>query len=112
MHIIVASRNPVKIAAVREGFAQMFPQSELQTEGISVPSEVADQPFSEAETFRGAENRASNAQKLKPEADFWVGVEGGIEDREIGMLAFAWTVVRSAQKEGKARTATFVLPPL
>ena len=43
-------------------------------------------------------------------ADFWAGIEGGIQDDPQGMNAFAWIVVQSSQVRGEARTATFLLP--
>ena len=111
MKIIIASKNPVKIQAVHDGFAEMFPDWALETEGVSVPSEVSDQPMGDAETFAGALNRAKNAQKVMPNADFWVGVEGGnIRHGANEMEVMAWVVVVSKDKIGKARTAGFFLP--
>jgi inosine/xanthosine triphosphatase len=108
--VIIASKNPVKINAVKQGFQRMFPKEQFEYKGLSVPSEVSDQPLSDEETLKGAKNRAANARKALPKADFWVGVEGGIEsfDREMGALA--WIVVYSNELEGKARTGTFFLP--
>ncbi|KAF5657523.1 phosphatase [Fusarium heterosporum] len=73
--VVVASNNIPKIKATREGFTQMLPGS-YDFQGVSVDSNVSDQPFSDEETLTGATNRAQNAQKAKPEADFWVGIEG------------------------------------
>ncbi len=111
MQIIVASQNPVKIDAVRQAFAALYPRIDRVVKGIAVPSGVADQPMTEEETRQGALNRATNAREKSPEADFWVGVEGGIEDRTAGMLAFAWIVVLSSEQQGLGRTASFFLPP-
>ncbi|MFK7947391.1 MAG: inosine/xanthosine triphosphatase [Saprospiraceae bacterium] len=111
MKIIVASKNPVKIQAVQNGFAEMFPDWELETEGVSVPSNVSDQPMGNEETFQGAMNRAKNAQAKMPNANFWVGVEGGnIRHNDTDMEVMAWIVVLSKDKMGKARTAGFFLP--
>ncbi len=107
--IIVASKNPVKLNATKIGFEKML-GSDFEFVGISVPSGVPDQPMSSHETFQGAQNRATNAQTEMPEADFWVGLEGGIEKQENDMECFAWCVVLSKEKMGKARTSTFFLP--
>lgn len=109
--IIVASGNPVKIQAALQGFREMFPDEELEAEGVSVPSGVSDQPIGQEETFDGALNRARNARKEVPHADFWVGIEGG--NIKIGkeMEVMAWIVVLNRQRMGKARTAGFYLPP-
>lgn len=110
--IVVASTNHVKIEAAKQAFQKMFPQEELQVQGISVPSDVPDQPRGDEETLQGAINRARNAQKEAPDADFAVGIEGGIEERGEEMTGFAWAVVISKENIlGKGRTATFFLPP-
>ena len=105
--VIIASKNPVKIQAVKNGFEKMFPNQEFEYFGTSVPSNVADQPFSDNETFIGAKNRADNASNKVKDADFYVGIEGGIEHIEDEMEAFAWIVIKSADKYGKSRTGTF-----
>ncbi|KAJ6443472.1 NTPase [Purpureocillium lavendulum] len=78
--VIVSSKNPVKIGAARQGFAQMFPGAGFDIRGLSVPSGVPDQPFSDQETLDGATNRANNARAAAPDADYWVGIEGGVDD--------------------------------
>lgn len=111
MKLIVASKNPVKIEATLEGFQSMFPEEMIEIEGISAESGVSDQPLTDEETLRGAENRAKNAKALFPDADFWIGIEGGLEEIDGKHAAFAWVYVLSHKKEGKARSASFFLPP-
>jgi inosine/xanthosine triphosphatase len=72
---------------------------------------VLDQPFTDEETLLGAQNRAENARLAVPDADYWVGIEGGIEQMAGEMSAFAWIVVFSQTLMGKGRTAAFFLPP-
>lgn len=108
--VIIASKNPVKIEACKLGFQSMFPDQVFNYEGVSVESGVSDQPLSEKETFEGAVNRTINAQNLKPEADFWVGMEGGIAQKDEKMKAFAWIVIQGKSKRGQSCTATFELP--
>lgn len=108
--VIIASKNPVKIQAVRNGFEEMLPNQEFEFSGVSVSSDVPDQPMSNEETLRGAKNRADNASGNIPNADFYIGIEGGIEQVEGEMQAFAWVVVKSSGIYGKSRTGTFLLP--
>ncbi|MEK7541494.1 MAG: inosine/xanthosine triphosphatase [Patescibacteria group bacterium] len=109
--VVVASTNPVKLRAVAEAFARMFPEATYGVEGISVSSGVSDQPTSDAETKAGAWNRACRAADTAA-GDFWVGIEGGVEEHAEGMVAFAWVVVRSADgRIGRGRTGAFFLPP-
>lgn len=108
--IVVASKNPVKIQCALDGFIEMFPSDEFEVTGVSVESGVSNQPKSDSETYMGALNRALNACRVISEADFWVGIEGGIQVVENEMMAFAWVVIRSSEQFGKARTGTFFLP--
>lgn len=108
--ILVASKNPVKVNAALLGFRAIFPQEEFEVMGVAVPSGVSDQPFSNAETLRGAHNRAIAAYHHDQQADFWVGIEGGIEEEEDDMAAFAWVVVLSQTFVGKGKSGTFYLP--
>lgn len=110
--VAVASQNPVKIAATQMGFERMFPGEAFTFTGVSVPSGVSDQPRSSQEAMTGAWNRAERALEAIPEATYAVGIEGGVEDTESGMLAFAWMVVFSQEKKvGKGRSMSFFLPP-
>ncbi len=108
--VIIASKNPVKIQAVKDGFEKMFPNQEFQYVGVSVPSNVADQPLSSDETLQGARNRVNNASSIHSDAEYYIGIEGGVELVEDEMQAFAWVVIKSGDKYGKARTGTFYLP--
>jgi inosine/xanthosine triphosphatase len=110
--IVIASQNPVKIDAARLGFQSMFPDEDFHLQAVSAPSGVRAQPMSSQETMIGAANRAKAAQKLRQDADFWVGIEGGIEAEGEELAAFAWIVIHSANLEGKSRTGTFFLPSL
>jgi len=109
--LVVASTNPIKLQAAVNGFQRLFPGSELNVSAGAVPSDVAQQPLSDEETLQGALNRSRNAQAAYPGADYWIGVEGGIEPLGQELTAFAWIVVRSQEMMGKARTGTFFLPP-
>ncbi|QSH39366.1 inosine/xanthosine triphosphatase [Candidatus Kaiserbacteria bacterium] len=109
--IIVASKNPVKVHAVEQAFGKMFKGEDFEIVGVSVPSDVPDQPMSDEETYTGALNRVNNAQAAESDAEYWVGIEGGIEEKNAEFEAFAWVVIRSKdEKYGKGRTSTFFLP--
>ncbi len=108
--IVVASQNPVKAAAVLNGFVRMFSGEEFTVERVEVESGVQDQPLSDQATRQGAQNRAQKARTSFPAADYWVGVEGGCDTLDGEMIAFAWVVVFSKAGLGSARTAHFNLP--
>ncbi len=108
----MASRNPVKLRAVEAAFRQVFPGESLDIESSAVASGVGDQPMSDNETRRGARNRARNARQARPDARFWVGLEGGIEAVDDSLMAFAWmSILGLGNTVGEARTVTLPLPP-
>lgn len=109
--IVVASKNPLKLEAAERAFRKLFPQEDCQVEGVAVESGVSHQPMSDTETFQGAWNRAERAQVAAPFADMWVGMEGGVQEKNGELESFAWMIVRFTDgKVGKGRTATLFLP--
>ena len=98
MKIAVGSKNPTKINAVKEAFQKVFPNETWIIEGIEVGSGVSDQPMSINESIRGARNRAKRAIK-KLNADFGVGLEGGLH--KIGKRWFdsGWMIVVNKKGE-------------
>ncbi len=111
--VVVGSNNPVKLAATQEAFHQSFPNIEFEFETFSAPSGVADQPIGQIETKQGATNRALACKAKFPEADFWVGLEGGLEKIEGTYWASAWMcIIGKDGTLGFGRTGTFLLPPV
>ena len=51
LRIVVGSKNPVKLAAVRQAFFRAFPDRPLVCVGHDVPSGVSDQPWGHGETL-------------------------------------------------------------
>ncbi len=110
--IVVASRNPAKLFAVKAAFSLQFPDQRLDLIAVSVESDVSDQPTSDVETRQGAKNRAYAAREKEESADFWVGLEGGVEAIDDQLMAFAWmAVLDGTGRIGEARTVTLPLPP-
>ncbi len=109
--IVIASENPVKKQAALLAFQKMFPAAAFEIVSVNVPSGVSPQPYGDAETLQGAANRAQRAFELRPDADFWVGIEGGVQEVDGELEAFAWIYVLSPTHSGKSRTGAFYLPP-
>ncbi len=92
--IAVGSKNPVKIGATRAILGPLAPAAHI--EGVSVPSTVADQPFGDEETIRGAVARA-HAARIALGADLGVGIEGGVVEGADGtMRSCAWAAIVDA----------------
>lgn len=108
LKIIVGSKNPVKTKCVENVFSKYFKDVEVIAE--SVNSFVSEQPFSEQETLLGAKNRAKEVF-VKNNPDFGIGIEGGLEEIENKLYAFAWICIRAKDgRIGLGKTASFPLP--
>jgi inosine/xanthosine triphosphatase len=105
--VAVGSGNPVKLAAVREVLDSVWPGALV--EARPVPSGVADQPFGDEETIRGARARAV-AARLALDADVGVGLEGGVVDSPSGMRTCAWCVI--VHRDGREGTGGSLAMPL
>lgn len=88
----------------------MFPGVEFVVKSAKVSSGVSSQPSSSEETYEGALNRVHKVTKLFKDADFWVAIEGGIDEKKEEMEVFAWIVIASKDIVGKSKTGTFFLP--
>ena len=91
-HVVVGSRNPVKVAAVRAVLERAG--RDARVTGVAVGSGVPDQPWGDAETIAGARTRAERALEATPAAALAVGLEGGVVAEPDGRLrTCAWAVV-------------------
>jgi len=110
--VVVGSKNPVKLETTKQAFAEMFPQEEFEFISFDSVSGVSAQPFGTEETKCGAINRAQNCSKLFPEADYFVGHEGGIEIIDAEYWSTAWMCVMNKDgRIGYGRAPAFQLPP-
>ncbi len=111
MKVIIASYNPVKINATKNGFQKIFPKQKIEVVAGSDKSGVSVQPMTDSETYQGALNRAKRIKKLNLGFDYYIGIEGGIEQFKKEMATFAWVVViNQSGKIGKARTGIYFIP--
>ncbi len=96
MIVAVGSTNPTKIQPVRDVFRHHFPN--VTVKGVVVSSGVAEQPMSNDEMFTGALNRAKQALKKVKNADYGVGIEGGIHKYSYGW--FEWSLIIIVDRKG------------
>lgn len=110
IRVVVASQNPVKLRSVELGFARMFPAPRFTILPVSLQTGLPSQPMTDQETLAGAEVRARMAKQASPAADYWVGIEGGVEPFGKQLGSFAWVAILDTKGAGIARTGTFFLP--
>ena len=92
MKILIGTKNPGKIEGAKEAFQNYFDHFEI--EGISVPSNVGEEPVNN-EIYEGARNRVDNLMQYAKEnnmnAEYFLGVESGITN-SLGK----WVIVNIA----------------
>ncbi len=98
MKVILGSKNTDKIKILKNALAEIHLEAEVF--GIEVDSQIANQPLDKEVTQMGAINRARNARKIKPDADFWFGLEGGLHDYGEGyhLVTFACLINKSGNQ--------------
>ena len=106
--VVVGSENPVKINATKKAFNKFFHSVEVI--GVKVDSEVGEQPFSNEVTLIGAINRAKNAMKKVANADYWVGIEGGLYVTSVGVFVNGWVAITNGSNFGYGSTISVQIP--
>lgn len=108
MKIAVGSINPVKVEAVRQVAARVWPEAEIVQ--LAAESGISSMPMSSAETLLGAENRARSVL-LQSGADLGIGLEGGINQESAGLMLMGWVVIMDKNgRKSVGGTARLPLP--
>lgn len=96
MLVVIGTKNSAKVTAVKEAFSCL---TNIQFVEQKVPSNVSDQPMSFDETRIGAIGRANNAIAIHKEADFAIGLEGGLHKQEDGWYLCNWGALVTKNNE-------------
>lgn len=82
LKIALGTTYPQKIEYLKEALAEIGIKADILP--TKVESGVSDQPLTEGETSRGSINRASEALRNNPNADFGIGIEVGYHPNKEG----------------------------
>ena len=77
MKVMIGSRNPAKYMAVQQALEGLGLKGS-DTVSIDVDSGVRNQPLTDEETIEGALQRAREALDKSGDAEFAIGLEGGV----------------------------------
>lgn len=109
--VALGSTNPVKRRALERALASLVTGEPPRVVCLEAASGVPDQPWGDAETRRGATNRALGAVRAAGDGAIGIGIEGGVARQDGGLWAFSWVVaVTAAGASSAARSAAFTLP--
>lgn len=113
LKVIVGSTNPVKINAVKHAISQLYPECDIDCQGMKAPSGVADQPMTAKATRDGALNRAIYCKEHsndKANFHYFVGIEGGVDLFEDGPATFAYVAILNDSHRSMGCSARLPLP--
>ncbi len=108
MKVVVGSRSPVKVNATKLAFSEYF--TDYSIESISIPSGVNPYPWSDEEMLQGAMNRAKGALEKVPDADYAVGLEGGLQQLSEWMIVKQLAVVIKDNEVGVGLSSGYDCP--
>ncbi len=117
IYVGVGTTNELKLEAAKKAFEHVF-KKDVIVHGFETASGVSAQPLSTEESFIGARNRADmvaqKAMSCKPEIEYAVGLEGGIDcinDRDMYVLeGCAWVVQLESMDFSFGRSAGLPVP--
>jgi inosine/xanthosine triphosphatase len=107
--IVIGSRNPVKINAARNAITNLLQVTDIECIGLAAPSNVPEQPMNRAQTLEGALNRIAYCQQQQ-EADYYVAIEGGVDEFEYGPCTFAYVAICHNNQTSVSRSSSLPLP--
>jgi inosine/xanthosine triphosphatase len=97
------------VAAAEAILGRAFPAARFVA--ITVSSGIPAQPWGDDETRRGALERACMALR-QTQADYGLGLEGGVKETPVGLMTCAWCAIVDAKgKVGYGGGANILLPP-
>lgn len=105
----VGTTNKAKVNCVLTTVQKCFPNEVHEVRSANVDSKVSNQPMSATESIQGATNRAKGALAAIEDADFGVGLEGGLELVDEKWYECGWMCVieRSSGRQGIGSSARF-----
>jgi len=111
MKVAIGTKNPAKISAVEQAFKKVWPDIQFEFIGVEVISRVSDQPMTDEESIKGAINRAKAALE-EEQADFGVGLEGGLQRIGTQWFDCGWIVILDKKEHlGIGSSIKMEVPP-
>lgn len=110
--IVLASANPIKIAVVESVWHSLLPD----VAGQVVPLELEDagpEPVGEEAVVSQIVIAIQKAREVYPNAQYYVGMEGGVTERHAALYETAFVVVEDGMGgvRGISEAASFPIPP-
>ena len=110
--VAIGTKNPIKIEAIKEALAEIYKNSkDYEILFDSSESKVHKLPKSDKECIVGARNRSLDMLSKFQDADYGVGIEGGLDINDQGVFLCTWIIITSKfGKEAVACSPKILLP--
>ena len=95
--IILSSTNEAKKQAVISVLEKIF-GTDFELVCADIDSGVSATPFSAEECMQGCKNRVAQIMKLYPDAQYWVGAEGGLQKFDEQYFLGGWVLVQNSHE--------------
>ena len=102
MKIVLGSNNIPKKNAVITAFSSAYKNGEIDVECVATDSGVSSHPTSVTDSLQGAINRLNDARRQRPDADYHVGIEGGLLQSDGRAWEIGWVAIGNS--DGKVAT--------
>lgn len=97
MKIVIGSANVPKREAVIEAFRRAHKDQHIDANYVTTDSAVSSHPTSATEAMQGALNRVADARRQVQEADYYVGIEGGLLQSDGRAWEIGWVAISNSE---------------
>jgi non-canonical (house-cleaning) NTP pyrophosphatase len=107
--VVLSSSNEAKKRAALQAITEIFGAGNV-LKTLEAPSGVSATPMSFEESIQGAKNRVTHSRQMAPNADYYIGAEGGVGKIADQWFIGGWVVVEN--KVGEQHLAASALVEL
>lgn len=108
--IVLTSQNPVKVSVVRNVMEHLVPDVSFEHIALDLGAKNTEL-FGKQQILTHMTNMLSKAREMVPDAEYYVSMQGGMEDEESEMHETAYVMVLdSTGRSEVSRCSTFKVP--
>lgn len=109
--IILTSANPVKIQVVQKAIDNLFFNQAINLLSLDLEEKGAE-PFGEDAIISQITSSIQQARQLHPNALYYIGMEGGIIEKDYGTYEAAYAIVEdnTGELKGISQSVSFPVP--
>mgnify|MGYP002631596041 CR=1 FL=1 len=111
MKIVLTSISKIKESVVLESVKLLFPNEITELVKVDIET-TGPEPTGEQATLGQISKALEKAKTLHPDASFYVGMEGGVRETDLGMEEIAYVVIENnSRQRSVSQAVSFPIPP-